>query len=273
MSEQLQEIYRKNSSLVRSTGLDQDSAIKIYEKYISFIVLSTKELQTKGKLLDVGCGSAWSSYFLSQKGYEVTGIDLNYESFECPKSSSLTLLEASALDLPFDNNEFDVVASNQAIEHMPDPEKALLEMIRVLKPNGMLCIVAPNLLSIGDFILALTKYMWLNKKISNIFWRSPDMPKHPWGNTIPEVLFSFPRKLNLILRKSSSQDAEFTMRVPDTIPPFHADNDACYLCNPIDLVKFFPTQNCKIIQNGFYGRPAITRMIATGTYIAAQKQK
>lgn len=269
MSEQLQEIYRKNSASVRSTGIDGESAIKIYEKYTSFINLSTKEV--KGKLLDVGCGSAWSSYLLSQQGYEVTGMDLNYESFECPKSPSLTLLEASALNLPFDDNQFDVVGSNQAIEHMPDPRKALLEMIRVLKPNGILCIVAPNLLSVGDFILGLTKYVWLNRPITSIFWRSPNMPKHPWGNTIPELLLSFPYKLSLIFKKSLARDPEFTMRVPDTTPPFHADNDACYLCNPIDLVKFFPTQNCQIIQNGFYGRPAITRMMATGTYIAAQK--
>jgi SAM-dependent methyltransferase len=268
MTEELQEIYRKNTSCVRSTGINEDLAIKLYEKYTNFINLST---QVKGKLLDVGCGSAWSAYLLSQQGYEVTGIDLNYDSFECPKSQSLTLIEASALDLPFENNQFDVVGSNQAIEHMPNPEKALLEMLRVLKPNGILCIVAPNLLSIGDFIMSVTKYVWLNRPISNIFVRSANMPQHPWGNTLPEVLFSFPRKLSLILKKSLNQNAEFTMRVPDTIPPFHADNDACYLCNPIDLVKFLPIQNCEVIQNGFYGRSRITQMIATGTFIAARK--
>jgi SAM-dependent methyltransferase len=269
MSENLQEIYKQNSNFVRATGFDEASATAAYKKYVEFVNFSAK---VKGKLLDVGCGSGWSSYIFSQHGYNVTGIDLNVNAFECPTSSLLKLFEASVLHLPFMDSSFDIVASNQAIEHVPDPERALKEMIRVLRPGGILCIVAPNLLSLGQFIASISRYVWLKPSLKDVFVRTDDMPKHPWGNTLPEVFISFPFKLSLILKKSFSRNPSFTMREPDLNPPFHADNDACYLCNPIDLVKFLPTQNCNIIKNGFYGRPPLTTMLASGTFIAARKR-
>lgn len=268
MSEKLQEIYAKSSESVRAKGLSQELARQMYSKYIQFVNQSVSQ---HGNLLDVGCGSGWSSYLLSQEGYQVVGIDLNAAAFECPTATNLTLVEGSAVNLPFEDASFDVVATHQAIEHIPDPEQAIKEMIRVLKPGGMLCIVAPNLLSIGHSIRGMTIYVWQNRPIKNIFWRSPDMPKHPWGNTLPEGLISFPVILTLIAKKLMDSKAVFTMREPDIKPPFHADNDACYLCNPIDFVKFLPSQNCVVIQNGFYGRPDWTTLIASGTFIAARK--
>jgi ubiquinone/menaquinone biosynthesis C-methylase UbiE len=42
--------------------------------------------------------------------------------------------------LPFDDNEFDVIWTIAVLEHVPDPEKALLEMRRVLKHHGLLIL-------------------------------------------------------------------------------------------------------------------------------------
>ena len=67
--------------------------------------------------------------------------------------------------------------------------------------------------------------------------------------------------------------ARFSMRTPDLTPPFHADNDACYLSNPIDLIKFFRENHCQVIQNGAYGRLPFTYLLAGGTWIAARKMQ
>lgn len=268
MYPKLQELYSQLTDSVRASGLSEELAIELYAKYRQFVNQSASQ---RGSLLDVGCGSGWSSYILSKEGYDVVGIDLNAKAFECPTVPHLTLVEGSAMDLPFEDASFDVVGSHQAIEHIPDPQKAILEMIRVLKPGGTLCIVGPNLLSIGQFLRGISIYVWRNRPVKNIFWRSPSMPKHPWGNTLPEGLISFPLMLGLILRKTLDSQVTFTMRQPDLNPPFNADNDACYLCNPIDFIKFLHTQNCVVIQNGFYGRPQWTTLIASGTFIAARK--
>ncbi len=264
----LQELYAQSSEAVRATGLTEELASELYRKYIQFVNQSVSQ---RGSLLDIGCGSGWSSYLFSKEGYQVVGIDLNAEAFESPTAPNLTLVQGSAINLPFEDASFDVVASHQAIEHIPDPQTAIREMIRVLKPGGILCIVAPNILSLGQFFRGITIYVWKTRPLKNIFWRSSEMPKHPWGNTLPESLVSFPQMLTLIIQKILDSQATFTMREPDLKPPFHSDNDACYLANPIDFIKFLPTLNCAVIQNGFYGRPQWTTLIASGTFIAALK--
>lgn len=48
----------------------------------------------------------------------------------------------TVLDLPFEDNAFDVILSQAVLEHVPDPQKAVDEMARVLKPGGTLFIEA-----------------------------------------------------------------------------------------------------------------------------------
>jgi 2-polyprenyl-3-methyl-5-hydroxy-6-metoxy-1,4-benzoquinol methylase len=48
------------------------------------------------------------------------------------------------LDLPFEDNRFDYVVCSDVIEHTPDPYAAVKELIRVLRPNGKICITVPN---------------------------------------------------------------------------------------------------------------------------------
>ncbi|MFB8791491.1 MAG: class I SAM-dependent methyltransferase [Potamolinea sp.] len=182
MYTKLQEIYGQSTEVVRARGLSEEFAIEMYGKYIQFVNQSAPQT---GSLLDVGCGSGWSSYLLSKIGYQVVGIDLNAEAFECPTTPNLNLVQGSALNLPFEDASFEIVATNQAIEHIPDPQKAITEMIRVLKPCGTLCFVGPNLLSLGHSFMAISKYVWQNSPVKNIFLRSPGMPKHPGGNTLP----------------------------------------------------------------------------------------
>lgn len=266
--DKLQELYRNNTGSVRGSFYNETSALQIYNNYTQFVHQSAPP---SGLLLDVGCGSGWSSYVFSKLGYETVGVDLNPEAFEPAITPNLTLREGSALALPFSDNSFDIVATYQMIEHVPDPQLAVLEMLRVLKPNGILCIVSPNLLSIGLSIQALGIHVWKNRPVSSIFLRRSGMPKHPFGNTLFEVITIIPTNLSRILLKLLSKEATFTMREPDLIPPFHADNDACYVCNPIDFIKFLPTQGCEVIKNGNYGRLPLSTMLAGGTYIAARK--
>lgn len=55
-------------------------------------------------------------------------------------------VEASAEHIPYAANFFDVVISNSVIEHVQDPSHALKEMVRVLKPEGLLRLKCPNFL-------------------------------------------------------------------------------------------------------------------------------
>jgi len=199
------------------------------------------------------------------------GLDLGSKFFEPPPFSRLHLQEGSVLNLPFEDGSFDIVASYQMLEHVPDPRTALSEMLRVLKPGGTIAIVSPNILSPLGSLRGIGVYVWRNRPFRTILFRSSDMPRHPWGNTLPELLASLVGNSFLLLKKLVCEEPGFTMRTPDLKPPFHSDNDACYICNPVDLIKFFRSKGCRIIQNGRPGRLSMSWFLVTGTYVAAQK--
>jgi hypothetical protein len=98
------------------------------------------------------------------------------------------------------------------------------------------------------------------------------MSRHPYGNTIPEIFaFSLIRSAQLFLKLFRSIPV-FSMRKPDTKPPFFADNDACYLCNPTDLIRYFTRQGFKLERHSKPKRPPLSYLFAGGTWIAAKKQ-
>ena len=120
-----------------------DEDLCYYESYLAFVEAIFPVQQTQEtRLLDVGCGSGWSTYGFARGGYEATGIDLNAGAFEPPQVGGLTLAQANAVSLPFADASFEVVSSYQCLEHIPEPQRAIDEMIRVCKPRGVVCIVS-----------------------------------------------------------------------------------------------------------------------------------
>ncbi len=265
-NEQLQTLYRSGDA-VRTSGLGRAEAERHYADYVDFV----RRFQTTGKLLDVGCGVGWSTAVFANHGYDATGIDLNPEAFEPPAQDGLTLCFGSALEIPYPEASFDIVSSYQVIEHVPDPKAMLEEMLRVVRPNGVICVVGPNLLGLGGSAASLLKYVWKNRPLASILFRTSSMPRHPFGNTLPEAVGQLIRNVTLICSKQLTSDATFTMRQPDLEPPFHADNDATYVCNPTDLVRFFRRRDCRVLQDVRPGRSRLTRMLATGTWVAVRK--
>jgi SAM-dependent methyltransferase len=260
-------MYRTSGEAVRARPGDASSAAVLYDRYVAFV----SGLRPEGDLLDVGCGNGWSSYLFSEKGYRTVGVDLNAGAFTAPPGPRLRFEQGSALALPFPDRSFDIVAGHTFLEHTPDPAQVLREMVRVTRPSGFVAIVGPNLLSLGHAARTLGRYVWQNRPVRRILTRDSGMPRHPFGNTLPEAVAATVRNFALIVRKSVSPAPDFTMREPDMVPPFHADNDACYLCNPIDIEKFLVREGFRIVHNGEPGRPPFTNLIAGGTWVAARK--
>jgi len=268
----VQELYRTAAQTRTQFGGNLNDATSYYADLVNFInrVSPSQEDGEQKKLLDVGCGCGWSSFCFAKAGYRTTGIDLNLCAFEPPATQNLSLLEGSALALPFEDRSFDVITSYQCIEHIPNPEAALNEMIRVCKPNGMICIVGPNLVSPFLPVKFLLKGA-INGNL--IVKRHPTTPLHPYGNTASEHLSSLVSTTGLLLQKLLNSKSSFSMRVPDTVPPFHGDNDACYLCNPTDLVRFFQKNHFQILRKGRHGRPPMSYLFAGGTWVVAQRRE
>ena len=268
--ERQQKLYSESLEKVRGESFTEESAIAYYSRYVNYVCETSG--RRDGSLLDVGCGNGWSSYCFAKKGFRATGVDLNPDRFEAPATEGLSLQKGSMLDMEFEVASFDVVVSYQTLEHVPDTERGLAEMLRVLKPGGTIVIVSPNLLSMLSSLRGLTKHAWRNRPARRIFLRDAEMPRHPEGNTVLECFLTLLKNPIMLVSKMISKNVRFTMREPDLNPPFHGDNDACYLCNPIDLLKFFKRNGCEIVRVGLPGRPPLSWLIASGTYVTARKR-
>jgi len=113
-----------------------------------WIIWASADLMGK-KVLDLGCGDGSLSFLIAEKGAEVSGVDndeigLEFARKNVPKAD---FVNASAYNLPFKDEFFDVVVSCEVIEHLEEPEKMLSEAMRVLKKGGMIVLTTPYKLS------------------------------------------------------------------------------------------------------------------------------
>lgn len=92
-------------------------------------------------VLEVGCGRGHLTKAFADRGVDVVGIDANPQAAEVAAPGLVRHMRAESLD--FEDETFDFVVAVHAIEHIPDLEKALAEMSRVLKPGGRAVFVYP----------------------------------------------------------------------------------------------------------------------------------
>jgi SAM-dependent methyltransferase len=267
VTENVENLYRNSEDNVRSSfGQDQGRALAFYSVLIEFI--EGLQPNRNSRLLDVGCGVGWSTYAFALEGYQASGIDLNPQAFEPPPHDRCLLREGSATDIPEPSDSFDIVVCYQCLEHVTEPKRALDEMARVCRPGGIVAIVGPNLVSPFPKLAELIKpSSWRGLPLQ----RRAGMARHPYGNTLPEILgFAGLRGVQLVAKLFRRAPA-FSMRAPDLVPPFHSDNDACYLCNPTDLIKDFRQRGFELVRRGKPGRPPLSYLFAGGTWVAARK--
>lgn len=105
----------------------------------------------KGKVvLDAGCGDGWYSALMQEEGAQVHGTDfsgkaISFAELILPK---VTFKVGSLLELPYEDDFFDVVFSFQVLEHIPpaDLPLAIKEVARVLKPGGIFIPSVPTVI-------------------------------------------------------------------------------------------------------------------------------
>lgn len=111
-----------------------------------------------GKVLEIGSGNGFNSAFLSNICDSVTatdlpdpdasthtpGLGLTKATLDTLGITNVQVEPASANDLPYPDNTFDMVFSSHVIEHVPNNAKAIEEIHRVLKPGGVNFMVIPT---------------------------------------------------------------------------------------------------------------------------------
>lgn len=124
---------------------------------------------TGGKrVLDLGCGDGKTTIALcaSLPGSRVSGVERHRESRESARSRGVEVIDADLdLALPFDPASFDLVISNQVIEHLSDTDSFVAEIYRVLVPGGLAVVSTENLASwhnIAALVLGFAPFSTIN---------------------------------------------------------------------------------------------------------------
>jgi 2-polyprenyl-3-methyl-5-hydroxy-6-metoxy-1,4-benzoquinol methylase len=128
------------SWLKRATGIKKKDLYrrggKVTEREIEYAFLFNHLHLSPGyRLLEVGAGRSGLALVLAHCGYSVTTIDLK------PEHPWVT--KGDATQLSFNDNSFDVVISLSVFKHIPDSDRAIEQILRVVVPGGIIILSFP----------------------------------------------------------------------------------------------------------------------------------
>lgn len=138
-----------------------DREAAIYDSYVSHGIQTDEEKELwkqafsdvagKGdsskKVLDIGCGTGAMSLIFSELGYSVVGLDLSEDMMNVAKEKTelrgrtIQYVKGDAENPLFDPESFDIIVNRHLLWTLPNPQKALKNWNRVLKPGGKIIIV------------------------------------------------------------------------------------------------------------------------------------
>lgn len=99
-------------------------------------------------VLDIASGEGYGSNLMSNEAKFVYGVDIDAATIDKASKkyikNNLKYLTGSTSNIPIESNSIDVVISYETLEHHDEHEQMMLEIKRVLKPNGILIISTPD---------------------------------------------------------------------------------------------------------------------------------
>jgi len=136
-----QKLWHKIMGDIKKPVYSEYSLIYINKNKLKNALLSHLNPDKDCTILDFGTGTGFLATILAESGYKrIIGLDINeHMLLQAKKKLSgcpAMLVRGDGLSLPLKDNSVDVVVSRWVLWVMPDPERAVKEMIRVTKPGG-----------------------------------------------------------------------------------------------------------------------------------------
>ncbi len=140
-----QEYYRQEYHRLKPRWLD---SLNLYRNLIESYTTS------ETRILDIGCGHGDFLKPIHDKTIHSYGLDPDNNALD--KNTFIKNKTVGTVEkLPFESNFFDLVVSAWVLEHLPDPQKAFQEIFRVLKPDGKVIFLTPNVWNYNVWIIRL----------------------------------------------------------------------------------------------------------------------
>lgn len=167
---------------------------------------AAKYIRKNDAVLDVACGYGYGSFIVFQNSYakNVLGLDLSEKSVKYAQQvysqPGLDFRRGDAQNLvEIPDDSIDFILSFETIEHLPEPQRYLKELFRVLAPAGRVFISAPN--------------KWINEEGVD---PNPDhLHIYDWEKLRGEL-----KDVGFIIEKAFGQTAGGALKHPDAMPSF-----------------------------------------------------
>ncbi len=155
-----------NNKLTSSTKKMKVYTFSAYFKYVSkFLSLKNK------KILDIGCATGYLLEAAKKEGCDCYGVELStFGAEEASKKFPGRIFNGTLEEARYEAHYFDFITMTDLIEHVVDPVKFLKEAKRILKPDGYILIVTPDL---SSWWSKLMRTRWTNFKEEHLFYFCP----------------------------------------------------------------------------------------------------
>jgi len=185
--------------------------------------------QSKGDLLDIGCGAGFYLDEAKKVGWKVTGVEMSKQLADyATRKFNMPVIVGDFVKVKLPAKKFDVIVLSQVIEHLTDPKPMFNKIRLYLKNNGLFYIATPNIES------------WLFKvQRQNFPYMIP--PEH--------VYFYSPQSITLLLKQNGF--------IVKSLSTFGYQQDFAVIIKTVIKSKSSSMQNTNPIKNREYPKESV----------------
>lgn len=206
-----------------------------HEKAAKIITVVSKYADfAQANVLDIGTGAGILAADFAKRAKSVTSVDMFDERIE---RAGYKFIKVDNEELPLEGSFFDIVVYNHVIEHVPNQQKHLDEIARVLKPGGIVYLATPNKYGPMDPHYKLPLISWLPRSLAALYLKTVRSkqwdiyPVSPWrikqltaekfeSHNLTAEIIKHPTKYNMPAGKAFKLVGWLPMPVLRLLQPF-----------------------------------------------------
>lgn len=125
-------------------GAENLAVPEFINKRLDEIIAGFEPYRRNGLLLDVGCGAGTFMQAARRAGWDAVGVEVSATAAEHNRAEGFEVFNGELADARYPEGRFDVVVLSEVLEHVAEPGGMLREVLRVMRPGGLLWATTPN---------------------------------------------------------------------------------------------------------------------------------